>query len=302
MVEHPGGEADRGILDPVQRLRTVRHLLGVTKAVLVEKVELIPRMLLVGREAGRGRFAELESLRNVGWDGGRHVGVDTDQFGRRLQSHLLRHRIPPIAALRHISRVSEALHQHGPGACDADGVPAGRGRLARKAVSRQRRDHQMERVRCARAMCRWIGQWIDNLQLLDDRPGPSMGDDERQRVFMFRTNVNEMNVDPVDLGDEVRQGFQLRLALAPIVLCRPIPREFLNRRQLHALGLIGDSLLGGPTCRLHAPAEVNEIHLRNVDVEGPDGVAVDGGGQMRGKQAEGTCGGRRGKQAASGGR
>jgi len=97
----------------------------------------------------------------------------------------------------------------------------------------------MERVRCARAMCRGIGQWIDNLELLDDRPGPSMGDDERQCVFMFRTNVNEMNVDPVDLGDEVRQGFQLRLALAPIVLCRPIPREFLNRRQLHALGLIG---------------------------------------------------------------
>src|SRR6266849_8406100 len=130
VVEHPGGKADRGILDPVQRLRTVRHLLGVTKPVLVEKVELIPRMLLVGREAGRGRFAELESLRNVGWDGGRHVGVDAQQFRRCLQSHLLRDRIPPIAALRHKSRVSEALHQHGPRTRDADRVPAGRGRLA----------------------------------------------------------------------------------------------------------------------------------------------------------------------------
>jgi hypothetical protein len=27
----------------------------------------------------------------------------------------------------------------------------------------------MERVRCARAVCRGIGQGIDNLQLLDDR-------------------------------------------------------------------------------------------------------------------------------------
>src|SRR5258708_23771841 len=98
----------------------------------------------------------------------------------------------------------------------------------------------MERVRCARAMCRGIGQWIDNLQLLDDRPGPSMRDDERQRVFMFRTNVNEMNVEPVALGDGARQGLQLRLALAPIILCRPLPRAFLSRRDLAALRLSGD--------------------------------------------------------------
>src|SRR5258708_11972055 len=126
----------------------------------------------------------------------------------------------------------------------------------------------MERVRCARAMCRGICQRIDDLQLLDDRPGPSMRDDERQRVFMFRTNVNEMNVESVDLGDEVWQGFQLRLALAPIVLCRPIPREFLNRRELDALRSIGDGFLVGPTCRLHTPAEVDEISLGNVDTKG----------------------------------
>ena len=64
----------------------------------------------------------------------------------------------------------------------------------------------MESVRCARAMCRGIGQWIDDLQLLDDRAGPSVRDDERQRIFMFRTNVNEMNVQPIDLGDEIAAG------------------------------------------------------------------------------------------------
>jgi hypothetical protein len=47
-------------------------------------------------------------------------------------------------------------------------------------------------------------QPIDDLQLLDDRPGPSVQDDERQRVFVFRTDVNEVNVEPVDLGDELR--------------------------------------------------------------------------------------------------
>ena len=48
VIEHPRGEADRGIFDPVQRLRTVRHLQCVAKAVLVEIVELIERVLLVG--------------------------------------------------------------------------------------------------------------------------------------------------------------------------------------------------------------------------------------------------------------
>src|SRR5258708_33907330 len=107
---------------------------------------------------------------------------------------------------------------------------------------------------------------------------------------MFRTNVNEMNVESVDLGDEVRQGFQLRLALAPIVLCRPISREFLNRRELDALRSIGDGFLVGPTCRLHTPAEVDEISLGNVDTEGTDGVAFGRVAQRRGEQAIASCG------------
>ena len=81
-----------------------------------------------------------------------------------------------------------------------------RGRLARESVARHRRDHHVERIRCAPAMRRGIGQRIDDLQLLDDRAGPSVRDDERQRIFVFRTNVNEMNVQPIDLGDEVAAG------------------------------------------------------------------------------------------------
>ena len=62
----------------------------------------------------------------------------------------------------------------------------------------------MERVRRARAMCRGIGERIDDLQLLDDRAGPPVRDDERQCIFMVRSDVNEMNVEPVDLGHELR--------------------------------------------------------------------------------------------------
>src|SRR6266566_4258795 len=84
------------------------------------------------------------------------------------------------------------------------------------------------------------GKRIDDLQLLDDRAGPPVRDDERQRILMFRTNVDEMNVEPIDLGHELREGVQLRLALAPIIIRRPIARECLSRRQLHALRCIRD--------------------------------------------------------------
>ena len=62
----------------------------------------------------------------------------------------------------------------------------------------------MERVAGARAVRRRIGQPIDDLQLLDDRAGPSVVDDERQGVLVLRANVDEVDVEPVDLGDELR--------------------------------------------------------------------------------------------------
>src|SRR5215813_4919264 len=87
---------------------------------------------------------------------------------------------------------------------------------------------------------------------------------------MFRTNVDEMNVEPVDLGNELRQGVQFRLDLAPVVLCRPIAREFLRRRELYALRLIRDVFPLRPLRRDDAPAEVVERLLWDVDAEGAD--------------------------------
>ena len=95
------------------------------------------------------------------------------------------------------------------------GSLAGGGRLAGKPEARHRRNHQMKSVRCVRPMYSGISQRIDNLHLFDDRAGPSMRDDEWQRIFMFRMNVNEMNIQSIDLGYELRQGFQFRLAFAP---------------------------------------------------------------------------------------
>jgi hypothetical protein len=53
-------------------------------------------------------------------------------------------------------------------------------------------------------MRRGIGERIDDLQLFDGRAGPAVRDDERQRILVIGTHVDEVNVHAVDLGDEVR--------------------------------------------------------------------------------------------------
>ena len=70
---------------------------------------------------------------------------------------------------------------------------------------------------------------------------------------MLRTNMNEMDVQPIDLGDELRQGVQSRLALAPVVFRAPIARERLGRRELHALGCIIDRFPFRPLRVVDAP-------------------------------------------------
>ena len=82
--------------------------------------------------------------------------------------------------------------------------------------------------------------------------------------------------DAVDLGRELRQGVELRLGLAPVVVGGPISGELLNRRQLHALRPIFDKLFGGQARRLDAAAQVGQCLFRNVDLERTDlGCGLD---------------------------
>jgi hypothetical protein len=73
-----------------------------------------------------------------------------------------------------------------------------------------------------------------------------------------------------NLGDEVWQGVEARLNLAPVIICRPIAHELLHGRELDALRAIGDLLAFRPLCRLDAPAEIHENLLSYIDAEGTD--------------------------------
>jgi len=100
------------------------------------------------------------------------------------------------------------------------------------------RDHDIEGVIRTSAERRRVGQWIDDLELLDDRARPSVGDDQWKGIRMLRPDMDEVNVETVDLGHELRIAVELRFDFPPIVPIRPIVGELLNRRQLNALRVV----------------------------------------------------------------
>src|SRR5689334_1335410 len=84
---------------------------------------------------------------------------------------------------------------------------------------------------------------------------------------MFRAHVDEMNVETVDLGDEVWQRGQLRLAWAPVIFRSPITRKLLNCRQLDALRCIRDGFLLRPPGGVDASAQFGEFRFRNTHLK-----------------------------------
>ena len=193
-----------------------------------------------------------------------------EQSRRGLQAHLIDDERTPVAALGDVAGVAEALHQLRPGSGHALGAPAGARRLSGEPVARHRRDHDVECVFGLPAVSDGIGQRSDELDLLEHRARPAVVDDQRKRILLLRPDVDEMNVEPVDVGHELRQGLELRFRLSPVVIGRPVARELPNHRERHALRLIRDGLLFGPPRGSYAPAKLREILVRNVDPEGAD--------------------------------
>src|SRR5262245_59970185 len=92
-------------------------------------------------------------------------------------------------------------------------------------------------------MCGWIGQRINDLQLLDDRTRPAMCDQKRQGGFMLGATMNAVNVEPVNLGLEIGNGIQPRFNLPPVIWGAPMLQDLLDGLQGNALRKVGNSLL-----------------------------------------------------------
>jgi hypothetical protein len=97
---------------------------------------------------------------------------------------------------------------------------------------------------------------------------------QRQSILVRRPDVRELDVQPVDLGDELRQRVHRRLDLAPVVAAAPVLDERAQLRQLDTLRPVADSLLVRPPRRPHAPPKLVDLLLRDVDPEGADRSGV----------------------------
>ncbi len=144
----------------------------------------------------------------------------------------------------------------------------------------------MEGVLCpATVSCR-VRQGRDDLQQLHDRAGPAVRHQHRHGVGMRGADVRELDVQPVDLGDELRQSVDLRLGLAPVVPGAPVLDERAELCQLGALRPVADRLPIRPPRLLHAPSKLVELLLRDPDAKGTDSgtsprVARGGGARRR---------------------
>ena len=176
----------------------------------------------------------------------------------------------PVAALGDVAVIAETLHQHVPCRGDALRIPARGGWLLRETEAGDRRDHQMEGVFGLAAMGRRIGERPDNVQQLEDRTGPAMRHDERQRVLMLRTNVDEMNVQAVDVGQELGYRVQLLLGLSPVVGSLPIVDQLPQFVGLDALRAVGHRFTIRPPRRGKTLAKVDQRRLGNFGPERPD--------------------------------
>ena len=116
-----------------------------------------------------------------------------------------------VAALRDVAGVAEAVHQLRPRLRGAAGIPAELRRLAREAVTGHGRQHEVERVLRVSAVRGRVGEGADGLEQLDHRARPAVGHDQRQRVLVLRLDVDEVDLDPVDLGRELRKRVEPRL-------------------------------------------------------------------------------------------
>src|SRR5258708_4135694 len=101
----------------------------------------------------------------------------------------------------------------------------------------------------------------------DDRARPAMGDDQRQRLRMGRTNVEEMNVEPVDFSRELRKAIEQRLAAAPIIRFSPIAADLLDPFQRRALAPVVDQFGFRPSGPAQSRSEIVEHIVADRDAK-----------------------------------
>ena len=111
--------------------------------------------------------------------------MNRDETGRLLLGHPTRNARAPVATLRDIAAVAQALHQLCPGVGNAGETPPRFGRLVRKAKPGEGRDYDVKGFIGFTAMGRRVHQRSDDLHKFDDRSRPAMSEYEWQGILVL---------------------------------------------------------------------------------------------------------------------
>jgi hypothetical protein len=110
-----------------------------------------------------------------------------------------------------------------------------------------------------------VGQRADDVQELGDPAGPAVGEEQRLRAGLRGTDVQEVHVRTVDLGDELGVTVQPRLCRAPVVGRGPVLGQLLEVADGHAPLPADAGQLVRPPGRRDPAAQIVEIGLWNVN-------------------------------------
>src|SRR5580704_9585597 len=100
-----------------------------------------------------------------------------------------------------------------------------------------------------------------------------MGQDDRERTFVFRARVDEVDPDAVQGRAKLRERVQRPFRAPPIIIPSPVVRERADPCQRYTLGPVRYGFLVRPASSGKSPFQIVQcrpwhIHLKRCDVLG----------------------------------
>src|SRR6266849_3051161 len=190
------------------------------------------------------------------------VQMDADDAVGVAQSQDRAHAGTNVSALSRKAPVSQLVHEPHPQPGDAESIYASAGRPIGKAITRHRWDHHVKRVRGISSIARGVRQHWDNPQHLQERAGPSMSQDQRDRRGAFASLMNEMDSQTlrhIAIVMERRETFYLRF---PVKLMSPVLANLLEELETDSVFPSGAGYLVKPAGSTQPVSKVVHRPLR----------------------------------------
>ena len=116
----------------------------------------------------------------------------------------------------------------------------------------------------------WISEQRRERQELDEGAGPAMGQDQWDPAPASCPLMDEVDVDAIDLGAELRKLVELRLLCSPVKGVLPVVHQVLEVLSVRAVVPACSFHRSWPASACQAVAQVVKGALSNVDREGLD--------------------------------